>query len=157
MQDFRSEIADSRQQRHVHLRTAVVPGELQFWNCFSQAVVRRERFYCLRLQGAVASLTYVGFLCCIVRLNSALQLPRLVVVVFCPRTASSAARHGQLEIATRADGNAHLVDYSREICHLCIFGSAKGHLRNTAFSLYFRATTGRMHGWRLKGDGGCPW
>ena len=26
---------------------AVVPGELQFWIGFSQAVVRRERFYCL--------------------------------------------------------------------------------------------------------------
>ena len=38
---------DSRQERHVPLRTAVVPGELQFWIGFSQAVVRRERFYCL--------------------------------------------------------------------------------------------------------------
>ena len=47
VQDFRSEIADSRQERHVPLRTAAVPDKLQFWIGFSQAVVRRERFYCL--------------------------------------------------------------------------------------------------------------
>ena len=35
-QDFRSQIADSRQERHVPLRTAVVPDELQFWIGFSR-------------------------------------------------------------------------------------------------------------------------
>ena len=58
--DLKSQIRANNDMA-VPLRTAVVPGELQFWNCFSQAVVRRERFYCLRLQGVVASLTYVVF------------------------------------------------------------------------------------------------
>ena len=43
MQNFRSQIADSRQERHVPLRTAAVPDKFQFWIGFSQAVVRRER------------------------------------------------------------------------------------------------------------------
>ena len=38
------------------------------------------------------------------------------------------------------------VRYSREIGHHCIFGSAKGDQRNTAFSLKFSETTVLGHG-----------
>ena len=45
--DLKSQIRAKNTGMHVSLRTAVVPAELQFWLGFSQAVVRRERFYCL--------------------------------------------------------------------------------------------------------------
>ena len=43
--DLKSQIR-AKNGMYVPLRTAVVPDELQFWIGFSQAVVRRERFYC---------------------------------------------------------------------------------------------------------------